>query len=358
MESPKHHLPKNGGFHNPWSSFANRGFTAFFNAVLTQWDYKRAVPPPAEQRVQLIKPTWETPVEGTIRATWLGHAAFLIQMGSVNVLTDPVFSHRCSPSQWVGPARYTEPPCQISDLPKIDVVIISHNHYDHLDYDTIKQLGNGTKYFVPLGNKKWFTSIGFDNVVEMDWWDETTITIANKEKLDIVCTPCQHFSSRTPFDRNATLWSSWIVRRKAEQNVRSVRTFYFAGDTGYCSVTRDIGNVNHYDPKQYSGPQLPVCPVFKEIGTKFGPIDLACIPIGAYSPREVMSPVHCSPEDAVCVHQDVKSRKSIGMHWATWILTDEDPNEPPKRLRAEMERKGLDPDSFIVLDIGQSINVL
>jgi N-acyl-phosphatidylethanolamine-hydrolysing phospholipase D len=203
------------------------------------------------------------------------------------------------------------------------VVIISHSHYDHLDCGTIKALGDKPHYFVPLGNKAWFTSMGLSNVTECDWWDEHDVRLPStsaggKERLvKIACTPCQHFSGRSLTDRNTTLWASWVVG--APNSHGKMGHYYFAGDTGYCTVPRAYGDKNPYAEEKNGG--LEICPVFKEIGEKYGPFELSCIPIGAYSPRWFMSAVHCGPEDAVCVHLDVKSKKSIGMHWGTWILT-------------------------------------
>lgn len=180
----------------------------------------------------------------------------------------------------------SSPSCYKSELGKIDAVIISHSHYDHLDYNTIKSLGASVTYFVPLGIGAWFKSNfpGY-KCVELDWWGSSKIG-----DVEFVCTPCQHFSGRTLWDRNKTLWSSWVVKSPNA-------SFFFGGDTGYRSV-----------PKDHKGPldSLPVCPAFKEIGEKLGPFDLSAIPIGAYSPRWFMSPIHCDPEDAVCVHKDVR----------------------------------------------------
>ncbi|KAJ3055994.1 hypothetical protein HK097_008483 [Rhizophlyctis rosea] len=245
----------------------------------------------------------------------------------------------------MGPARVTPTPCNIADLPPIDAVVISHNHYDHLDLNTIKQLAKPeTWFFVPLGNKQWFLDIGIKNVVECDWWDEYKLEVQKDgvdAKATIAATPCQHFTGRSLTDRYKTLWSSWVV----EANDTSM---FFGGDTGYRTVEK--GFTGDLD-------SLPHCPAFKEIGEKYGPFDISAIPIGAYSPRWVMSPVHCSPEDAVCVHQDVKSKHSIGIHWATFTLTDEPYFEPPQRLKKSLAEKGLPESEFHTLTIGESIDV-
>ncbi|KAI9094416.1 beta-lactamase superfamily domain-containing protein [Phlyctochytrium arcticum] len=263
-------------------------------------------------------------------------------MDGVNILCDPIFSHRCSPSQWVGPARFTPPPCKLEDLPPIDVVIISHNHYDHMDTSTLKALGPHPHYFYPLGNTPYFSSLKIpaENLHEMDWWDTHHLTLSDNRKVEIVCTPCQHFTGRGVLDRFKTLWASWAVLGQGKR-------FWFAGDTGYRYVPKDNTDLS----------LLPVCPAFKEIGAKYGPFDLSCIPIGAYSPRWFMSPIHCSPEDAVEVHKDVRSKKSIGMHWGTFVLTDEPVNEPPVRLKKSAADAGLVEGVFGVIHIGETVQV-
>jgi len=226
-------------------------------------------------------------------------------------------------------------------LPPIDVVIISHNHYDHLDLPIIKKLAQPhTHFFVPLGNKAWFDDIGIKNVIECDWWDEYEFKKANGKTAIVGCTPCQHFSGRTLSDRNKTLWSSWIV--KANDT-----SFFFGGDTGYRSVSSDDEDLS----------KLPVCPAFKDIGEKYGPFNLAAIPIGAYAPRWFMSPIHCSPEDAVCVHQDVKSKHSVGIHWGTYPMTMEPYYEPPERLKAALKAHSLPETEFHIMHVGEWIEV-
>ncbi|KAF9351874.1 hypothetical protein BGX34_000309 [Mortierella sp. NVP85] len=288
--------------------------------------------------------------QSKVATTWLGHACFLVQLEGVNILFDPVFSERCSPNQWAGPKRYTPPPCKLDELPRIDIVVISHNHYDHLDLATVRTLHkNHTPYFyVPLGNKEWFDSIGIKSkVFECDWWDEHELTFHdNASKIKVTCTPCQHFTGRSLTDHYKTLWASWVVQSVPKSNAEKSVKVFFGGDTGYRYVAKGADENN-----------VPCCPAFKEIGERIGPFDLSMIPIGAYSPRWFMSPVHCSPEDAVMVHLDVKSKRSVGMHWGTWVLTDEDVTEPPKRLKAEMERRGLDANTFNTMQIGETLVV-
>ncbi|KAI8915181.1 beta-lactamase superfamily domain-containing protein [Powellomyces hirtus] len=340
-----HHLP-NGRFTNPWPSFTEHGLFDFLK-LLPQWDRKGSkVPIESERTVKVLgreNMDWskiKQPDTSIIQATWLGHASFLIQMEGVNIICDPVFEQRCSPMSFMGPARFTPPACTLAELRaeiKIDVCIISHNHYDHLETTSIAALGPDVQFFVPLKNKAWFDNYKLPHVYELDWWDKHELKLADGRMLQIVCTPCQHFSGRGLHDRMSTLWAGWAVLGQ-----KHGKHFYFGGDTGYRSVSAD-------------GSFSSTCPVFKEIGTELGPFDLSCIPIGAYSPRPFMSPVHLAPEDSVEVHKDVKSQFSVGMHWGTFVLTDEPVNEPPQRLRKAMDSAGLSHDDFVTVAIGETV---
>ncbi|TPX33757.1 hypothetical protein SmJEL517_g03453 [Synchytrium microbalum] len=344
-----HHQP-DGTFVNPWPSF--KSGDASFLRVLWNWERERSKPPPESERLAVRKPDFEKiqqfyhgKIQGNFLLTWIGHAAMLITVPRMHILFDPCLSDRCSPSQLVGPKRITPPACQIEDLPPVDVVVISHNHYDHLDKNTILALAKSpqTYFFVPLGCKKWFTDLEIKNVVECDWWDEYKYTVERdiETSVSVAATPCQHFSGRSLWDRNHTLWASWVLVSKNAK-------FFFGGDTGLRTV-----------PENFEGDlaTLPTCPAFNEIGEKYGPFNLSAIPIGAYSPRWFMSRVHCDPSDAVLVHKMVKSQKSVGMHFGTFILTDEPVNEPPKKLKEEAKAAGLAEDEFITIEIGESIVV-
>jgi len=254
----------------------------------------------------------------SLQVTWIGHASALVQVEGVNFLTDPVWSQRCSPIGFIGPQRIRKTPLKLSELPPISFVVISHDHYDHLDIETVKTLGNNTKWYVPIGLKSWFNAAGVTNVVEMTWWERQRFN----ENIEVVCVPCQHWSKRTLLTNCKSLWSSWIVMGKENR-------VYFSGDTGYC-------------------------PVFKKIGNHFGPFDLSLIAIGAYEPRWFMKPQHVNPDDAVKIHQDIKSILSLGIHWGTFILTDEPEDEPPMKLTAAIEEHGLKPNEFIVTKIGET----
>lgn len=324
VDSSKPHHTHNGGFRNLYIT-DDKSFADFL-----KWRWQRFfkdVPGPETYRFDLVKnnPSLFDSNEDQSTLTWIGHATVLVQMEGRNILTDPVFSERTSPFQWAGPKRVVAPGVSMENLPPIHMVFISHDHYDALDESTIMNLfrrpkGEETFFFVPLGLKKWFNKRGITRVFEMDWWDETQM-----ENFTITAVPVQHWSKRSPFSKNRTLWAGWVIE------VPNFR-FFFAGDSGYC-------------------------PHFKQIGEKFGKIDLAAIPIGAYEPRWFMANYHISPEESVKVHQDINAEKSVGIHWGTFILTDEPLDEPPIRLAAALKNAGLDSDDFVVLKHGETLSL-
>ncbi|MCH8011056.1 MAG: MBL fold metallo-hydrolase [Candidatus Marinimicrobia bacterium] len=308
------------GFSNPEIGSRNVGFKDFI-----RWRMERSkIRPTYESALNtfpVVQPDWKNiykPPNDSQMVTWIGHATLLVQFDGMNILTDPIFSDRCSPAQFIGPKRYTPLSITTEQLPTIHVVLLSHNHYDSLDEHTVIALGNDPIWFVPLGLKKWFKSQGITNVIELDWWSEYEY-----KGFKFVSTPTQHFSGRGLFDRNKTLWCSWVVLGKKHR-------FWFAGDTGYFSE-------------------------FKKIGEKYGPFDLAAIPIGAYNPEWFMLPMHLNPQQAVHVHQDIGSKQSIAIHWGTFILTDEPVDEPPRLLRIAMQEIGSNQESFTVLKHGETI---
>jgi L-ascorbate metabolism protein UlaG (beta-lactamase superfamily) len=255
--------------------------------------------------------------------TWIGHATMLLQLNGKNILTDPHFSERASPVNWAGPKRIVPPGISLKELPPIDMVVISHDHYDSLDRNTIINLynredGNSTVFIVPLGFREWFDNLGIKNIVEMDWWDTV-----NRDGLTFIPVPIQHWSKRSPFSKNKTLWAGWVIQNNDFR-------FFFAGDSGY-------------------GPH------FKEIGEKLGPFDLSAIPIGAYEPRWFMRNHHMNPEEAVKVHKDIRSARSVAMHWGTIMLTDEPLDEPPKLLRKALKDYDIPDNRFLVLKHGETI---
>lgn len=255
------------------------------------------------------------------RLTWLGHASFLFQYQGISLLTDPVFSERCSPFSFVGPKRFTPSALSVDELPDIDLVVISHNHYDHLDQQSVLQLrrrfGERIHFMVPKGLAAWFRRRGIDNVTELGWWQSQPL-----RGLEAFFLPAQHFSGRGLRDHNDTLWGGWWL----EFNDFSL---YFAGDTGYGSV-------------------------FSTIGEVMGAPDLALLPIGAYAPRWMMQGVHVDPADAVQIHCDIGAKQSVAMHWGTFVLTDEPMDEPPRKLRDALQQQALPATCFRVMAHGES----
>lgn len=248
---------------------------------------------------------------------WLGHASALFRIDNLCIITDPMFSTRTSPIGFIGPKRKTPNPTSIEALPHIDIVLISHNHYDHLDTHTISQLiqrSSDTLFLVPLGLKNWFQELGAKNVAELDWWDSVTV-----RHVTLSCVPAQHWSRRGLRDTNRTLWGGWVISHK-ECN------YYFAGDTAYSEY-------------------------LAEIGQKFA-ITLALLPIGAYEPRWFMRNMHIDPSEAVQLHRELKCRRSIGIHWATFELTDESLDDPPKLLAKARLEQGVDAQAFIAIPVG------
>ena len=267
---------------------------------------------------------------GRVAVTFIGHSTFLIRTASAVLITDPVFTPHAGPLGRLGPRRVRPPALAPADLPPVDLVLLSHNHYDHLQPSSLAAFRGRASYVAPLGLRGLLPSpsepagAGRDTApirsatrVELDWWESTRAGAA-----DITCVPAQHFSARTPWDRNATLWCGFIV------SVDGL-TIYFAGDTGYA-------------------------PHFAEIARRVPPIDLALLPIGAYEPRWFMQPVHMNPEEAVRAHRDLGSRISIGMHFGTFQLTDEGIDEPIRALARAREANGVEERAFRTLDFGET----
>ena len=249
--------------------------------------------------------------------TWIGHASFLVRMDGVAFATDPIFSYRCSPFTFMGPPRLVPPGVALDALPKLDFALLSHDHYDHTDRASIAALGaRGVPFVVPRGMGALVRGFGA-RAQELGWWESAEIA-----GVRVHCVPAQHFSGRGLTDRNRRLWAGWIV-----EGAR--RRFYHAGDTGY-----------------FGG--------FTEIGKRFGPIDLAAMPIGAYMPREMMGYVHVNPEESVRAALDAGARRVLAMHFGTFDLADEPLDEPPQRFRAEAARLRLDDDRAWVMKVGET----
>jgi N-acyl-phosphatidylethanolamine-hydrolysing phospholipase D len=334
----KHHRPD--GFQNNYTNT-----TDISRSDLLKWIWQRhrdGLPKPPQQQTPVVDADIAF-VKANIgkqqvpAITWIGHATMLVQMGGLNILLDPVFSERVSPVQFAGPKRYQPPGISLQNLPHIDLVLISHNHYDHLDKGSVKalsaQAGGSPLFIVPLGVKKWMNNEGIDNVQQMDWWENTKLTLDNGE-VDVHFTPVQHWSARSVGDRRATLWGGYAIFAPDFHA-------YFSGDTGYSQDFKDTQK--HFEAKQTS-----------ELG---GGFDIALIAVGAYEPRWFMKGQHINPQEAVQIHLDLNAKRSIGVHWGTFDLTDESLDQPPKDLAIAREEKGLAKHDFDVMAIGQTLQL-
>ena len=264
--------------------------------------------------------------------TWIGHATMLVQASGLNVLTDPVFSSRASPVQFAGPRRAQPPGIRVQDLPHIDVVAISHNHYDHLDRGSIgalaRQAGGAPLFLVPLGLKVWLGALGITRALELDWWD-THLQPTAAGPIEIHFTPAQHWSARSLRDRNKTLWGGFAV-------LGADCHWYFAGDTGY---SRDFCDVR----QRFAARHAP------EQG---GGLDLALIPVGACLPRWFMREQHVDLAEAVQIHLDLGAKRSVGVHWGTFALADDPLDQPLHELAGVRASKAVPEESFFLLPIG------
>ncbi|KAJ7633497.1 Metallo-hydrolase/oxidoreductase [Mycena polygramma] len=288
--------------------------------------------------VKTVKPNFEVfEAVDTLCATWLGHAGFLVQLPAepgkrpIRIVFDPIFSDRAVPSAWVGPRRRLAPPCKVTELPEVDFVAISHNHYDHCDLDALKALWNKSHidFLVPLGVKANLESVGIptNRIHDLDWWDTLAFPAPGGGDFGytFTCTPAQHNSGRGVLDQNYTLWCGWVVQQIPKDAPAAV-SVYFAGDTGYQTATG-------------------ACPAFKEIGEKLGPFDLAMVPIWSGASLTVLGKMgfklsddthlvtlHATPEDAVRLAADVRARHTLAMHFATFAGSDDEALEPLVRL--------------------------
>ncbi len=301
-----HHRP-GGGFRNPWPSSQMHGFLDFlkWSLIERRRNPRRRDPDPSV--FTRAAPSYVIPraAPDLLTITWIGHTSFLIQIGGLNVLTDPVWSERASPVQFAGPRRWVPPAVEFDALPPIDAVILSHDHYDHLDSSTVSRLAErypATRWYAPLGVGAFLRRHGARDVIQSDWWDESALG-----ELRLTCLPAQHFSGRTFGKRNTTLWCGWALRREDQ-------SLFFAGDTA-------------------------LHPDFGSIATRCGPFDVAILPIGAYEPRWFMGSVHMNPEDCIQAVDQLEGGQHgnrlvmIAAHWGTFKLTDEPMDEPPARMR-------------------------
>jgi L-ascorbate metabolism protein UlaG (beta-lactamase superfamily) len=254
-----------------------------------------------------------------IRITFVNHTTFLIQTENLNILTDPVWSERTSPFSFAGPKRMRPPSIRLEDLPIIDLILLSHNHYDHLDVSTLQRIVKEHKprIVTPLGVKNFLEQEKMKGAEDMDWWQEIKVS----DSLIIQAVPAQHFSGRGMFDRDKTLWCGYVIKRK-EGNL------YFAGDTGYNEKT------------------------FKEIGERCAPITVSILPIGAYKPNWFMSPIHTSPADAVKIFLDTKTKAAVASHFGTFPLADDGGEDPINDLAVALKGENLSTEKFVILPEG------
>jgi N-acyl-phosphatidylethanolamine-hydrolysing phospholipase D len=260
--------------------------------------------------------------------TWVGHATMLVQAGGLNVLTDPVFSQRVSPVRFAGPKRAHPPGVALADLPHIDVVVVSHNHYDHLDRDSIvalsRQSGGAPLYLTPLGLKRWLKRLGIERAVELGWWQQYV-----HAGVEFHCTPAQHWSGRGLSDRNETLWCAWAVLGLDAH-------WFFTGDTGY---SQDFADTRRH----FAARQTP------ENG---GGFDISLVAVGACLPRWFMQLQHVDIPEAVQLHLDLGAKRSVGVHWGTFSLADDPLDRPIHELAAARSAKGVSEEAFFIVPIG------
>ncbi len=312
-------------FTNPWPHDAHRV------ADILRWKLAIGAPePPLIESAPdtpadwLALAAWDiaAPPEAGWRVVWLGHASFLVQGAGASILIDPVFSDHCAPFPVPSLRRKVRPPCSIGDLPRIDAVLLTHSHYDHLDLKTLRAIGSATPVIIAEGHSAWLGKKGFSNVRELPWQK----SLEAAPGVTVTATPAQHFTARTPFDGNRGHWCGFLIGGAG-------CALWHAGDSGWCGA-------------------------FREIGGRHGPIDFGMIPIGAYNPRRIMKAMHMSPEEAVRAFEETSCRRAVAMHWGTFALTDEPMREPVLRLARELKRKNLAPDRFVAGRVGEIWQVM
>ena len=318
---------ESGRFVNPWSSQSTNGshplleFLTWRLERLRVWNRRETIPlepVTIDWKVYDNNNNKESNHHDHLSLTWIGHSTCLVRLSGYTLLTDPIFSHRASPVQWLplGVPRHVPAACQVNDLPPvIDVVLVSHDHYDHLDKISCRLLKDRVQLWaVPSNIKEWLVNkcdIDPDKIIELEWWQQYTIPSSTNSNnthsrlpLTLTCAPAQHWGSRTMWDRNQRLWCSWACQTPT-------RNFYFGGDTGY--------------PLEF--------PLFRLIGDTLGPFDLSALPIGAYAPRFFMADSHVNPHEAVQIHEQIRSKQSVAIHWGTFALAEEDDDEPARLLQ-------------------------
>jgi len=315
---PYHHLP-DGTFRNPEGSPIRSNDVKFSYRTFIKEKKKIDITVPKDHVIdkKIVKHNLEK-FKNDDYIGWIGHATFLIKLGNTTIITDPVFSKNAGPLIF-GPKRYVEPALKLNEIPEVNLFLLTHNHYDHQDMKTIRRFPyKKSKVLVPLKLGKYFTRYRFNDVSEMDWYDEIYVN-----DLKITLLPAVHWSKRSLTDANKTLWGNFLIEYKGKK-------IFFACDTGY-------GNI------------------YKDLGEKYGPIDLTMINIGAYDFRPMFekSIYHTTPEEALQVAKDLKSKKVLGTHWGTFVLSLEPILEPPKRFKDNAEKYGFTKNDAIIFKIGQ-----
>ena len=321
-KKPYHHLP-DGTFRNPKGSPERNSNFKWSFKIFNEEKKKLDMTIPEEHLVEKERVLSDLErLKDDDYIGWIGHATFLIKLGNTTIITDPVFSKNAGPLVF-GPKRFTEPALKLKEIPKTDLFLLTHNHYDHQDMMTIRKFPyKDAKVMLPLKLGKYFTRNGYRDVNEMDWYDEIQVN----ENLKVTLLPAVHWSKRSLTDTNKTLWGNFLIEYKNKK-------FFFACDTG-------VGNI------------------YKELGNKFGPIDLTLINIGAYNFYPIMpfkdkSTYHTNPEEALSISRDLKSKKVIGMHWGTFVLSLEPIMEPPVRFKDSAEKYGFKKDDAVIFKVGE-----
>jgi len=323
-EPSAHRRP--GGYRNPWVSQAVPGFGSLLKWMLVHRTTRPRPKDPDPSVFARVPPSFAVPraAPAQLTVTWVGHASLLIQLGGMNILADPMWSDRASPVSFAGPKRWVPPGVAFEQLPPLDIILQSHNHYDHLDGTTVRRLArthSNATWVLPLDLGSFVRKRGVrGEVIELDWWEERTLG-----PLRVAATPAMHFSSRGIGDRGDSLWCGFALGEPG-------RRVYFAGDTGF-----------H--------------PEFGAIGERYGPFDVALLPIGAYEPRWFMRYLHMNPEEAVEAFRAVNARIMVPIHWGTFKLTDEAMDEPPARARAAWLAAGLPSDGYRQLAHGETLTM-
>ena len=332
---PPHHRPK--GFQNNYQDFEPKSL-----AQVLRWRMAAALggkPRPPQTPIPVVVPDLAF-VQNNVGSkqqpavTWIGHATVLAQVGGLNVLTDPMFSLRASPLGFIGPKRQQPPGIDLWNLPAIDLVLVSHNHYDHLDLDSVAALarqGGGSPLFVvPLGLAAWFHRAGIERVIELDWWQSHSLQ-TSRGVAELVLVPAQHWSARGVSDQMASLWGGFALFAPDCH-------FFYAGDTGY---SRDFVDMRERFAERQTA----------ELG---GGFDIALLPLGAYEPRWFMQQQHVNVPEAIKIHRDLGAKRSLGVHWGTFALSDEALDEPPRALAALRAAEALSEQEFFTLAIGET----